>query len=246
MNDTLPCETIQELLPLYVEGSLSEESNQAVEQHLKLCSSCRRKEQLEREGYSLRSLDAETRQCALFSRRLRRRKRVLQLLGCVLAGCALVCAVSLPLVRSGRENAMRWDAYLEGAAERMEQVCGTLEAMEQNPDSPDLRQQQANLHTECLALEGYFSFQPMFSRYETMVWDDLIRMIFLGSRGNVNKPFLEDGVLTGKELGYVSACADSLRQVLDQLEGASREQFLKQMDWLESQYYSAAMDFLLS
>ena len=41
MKNDLTCEVVQDLLPSYVDGLTSDVSNQAVEQHLKTCESCR-------------------------------------------------------------------------------------------------------------------------------------------------------------------------------------------------------------
>ena len=41
MKNDLTCEVVQDLLPSYVDGLTSEVSNQAVEQHMKICESCR-------------------------------------------------------------------------------------------------------------------------------------------------------------------------------------------------------------
>ena len=41
MKNDLTCEVVQDLLPSYVDGLTSDVSNQAVEQHLKACESCR-------------------------------------------------------------------------------------------------------------------------------------------------------------------------------------------------------------
>ena len=35
-----PCEMIQDLIPLYIEGICSDESKKIVEEHLSLCKSC--------------------------------------------------------------------------------------------------------------------------------------------------------------------------------------------------------------
>lgn len=42
MKNDLTCEVVQDLLPSYVDGLTSDVSNQAVEQHLKTCESCRK------------------------------------------------------------------------------------------------------------------------------------------------------------------------------------------------------------
>ena len=42
MKNDLTCEVVQDLLPSYVDGLTSDVSNQAVEQHMKTCESCRK------------------------------------------------------------------------------------------------------------------------------------------------------------------------------------------------------------
>lgn len=42
MKNNLTCEVVQDLLPSYVDGLTSDVSNQAVEQHMKICESCRK------------------------------------------------------------------------------------------------------------------------------------------------------------------------------------------------------------
>ena len=42
MKNDLTCEVVQDLLPSYVDGLISDVSNQAVEQHMKTCESCRK------------------------------------------------------------------------------------------------------------------------------------------------------------------------------------------------------------
>lgn len=42
MKNDLTCEVVQDLLPFYVDGLTSDVSNQAVEQHMKTCESCRK------------------------------------------------------------------------------------------------------------------------------------------------------------------------------------------------------------
>ncbi len=42
MKNDLTCEVVQDLLPSYVDGLTSDVSNQAVEQHLKICESCQK------------------------------------------------------------------------------------------------------------------------------------------------------------------------------------------------------------
>jgi len=41
MKNDLTCEVVQDLLPSYVDGLTSDASNQAVEQHMKICENCR-------------------------------------------------------------------------------------------------------------------------------------------------------------------------------------------------------------
>ena len=54
MKQNIPCEMIQDLLPLYVDGLTSDESSRQIEAHLETCGDCRSryqrmKEDLERE-----------------------------------------------------------------------------------------------------------------------------------------------------------------------------------------------------
>ena len=42
MKNDLTCEVVQDLLPSYVDGLTIDVSNQAVEQHMKTCESCRK------------------------------------------------------------------------------------------------------------------------------------------------------------------------------------------------------------
>ena len=41
MNDRIPCDMIQDLLPLYVDGLTHETTTHEIERHLQQCSRCR-------------------------------------------------------------------------------------------------------------------------------------------------------------------------------------------------------------
>ena len=75
----IPCEIIRDLLPSYMDGLTSEESNQAVEEHLKECETCRAyfqamkeavaseryveksREEIKKEIHPLKKIERETR-----------------------------------------------------------------------------------------------------------------------------------------------------------------------------------------
>ena len=42
MKNDLTCEIVRDLLPSYVDGLTNDVSNQAVEQHMKICENCRK------------------------------------------------------------------------------------------------------------------------------------------------------------------------------------------------------------
>ena len=42
MKNDLTCEVVRDLLPSYVDGLTNDVSNQAVEQHIKICENCRK------------------------------------------------------------------------------------------------------------------------------------------------------------------------------------------------------------
>lgn len=42
MKNDLTCEVVRDLLPSYVDGLTNDVSNQAVEQHIKICENCQK------------------------------------------------------------------------------------------------------------------------------------------------------------------------------------------------------------
>ena len=56
MKNNLTCEIVRDLLPSYVDGLTNDVSNQAVEQHIKICENCRKLYREMREPMGMRCL----------------------------------------------------------------------------------------------------------------------------------------------------------------------------------------------
>lgn len=95
MNDNLSCGLVRDLLPSYLEGLTSRETNEAVEAHLKTCGACARALEAMREEPRAEEERRESRREVDYLRQVKRRSRRRILLAVLATAAGLLAALLL-------------------------------------------------------------------------------------------------------------------------------------------------------
>ena len=218
----MSCEVIRDLLALYAEDALSQETAGAVKEHLDGCESCRKKEARLRQQFALCSLDEESRTCAEYAERIRRKKRTIRGVALGLAAALLTGAIAVGIAGFCRSKSTNWQEFLQGGADRIEAYGGTMKKMEQSTDPDSLSICQMMLSLQVNELNGYFrvfSTENWYNWYglsaPTSSFYQMYRLISVGE--DDVKPFLEAGSLDEQERALLSELCQELYDLAGRL-----------------------------
>lgn len=215
----ISCEVVQDLLALYAEGALSQETAGIVREHLDGCESCRKQEALLRQRFALHSLDKESRTCAEYAEHIRRKKRTIRGIVLGLAAALLTGVMAVGIAGFNRNKSNNWQEFLQGGADRIEAYGDTMKKMGQATEPDSLSICQMMLSLQANELNGYFRvFATEYwcgSATSSTQFYQMYQLISSGQDGT--EPFLKDGKLDEQERALIFDLWQKLYDLADRL-----------------------------
>ncbi|BDF03917.1 zf-HC2 domain-containing protein [[Clostridium] hylemonae] len=107
MNDKIPCNIIHDLLPLYVDGLTTEETNGYIKEHLEKCSDCQKEySAYKKELATLESITSNTEKKEVaYLKKINLYQKASLILGAIisflLGACIPILKVGVPVILSG-------------------------------------------------------------------------------------------------------------------------------------------------